>query len=126
MPPPSMDRIRIRLTIARARRGRVKKGRPPAAAWRQIGRTIFTRRFEVWLRGLDSVEKDLQQGLVLVALVLVLLSYADRLIEDLDVVTLVRGLVDNRFLVLVQNFDLHPDGLDALDEGAGPVIVKRP
>ena len=54
---------------------------------------------------------------MLVPLLLILLSQADNLLEDLDVIAFVPRLVEDLLLVLVERLDLLLDALDSLDEG---------
>ena len=68
---------------------------------------------------------DVEQRLVLVALVPVLLPELDDLLEDLDVEALALGLGEHFLLALIQLDDLPFQLLDALHEGAHP-IARHP
>src|SRR5215203_6114975 len=68
------------------------------------------------LRRPKGVKVDLEQRLVLLALLLILLSYADHLFFTSKPSPL--GLCKDLFLVFGQAFDVLFNVLDALDEGA--------
>src|SRR5215210_1808604 len=89
-PPPSEARKCRSIYAIRPPDGRPYGSKTPLLGGLEIG-----------LRGLDHAEIDLEERLVLVALLLVLLPQADDLLEDLDVVALVLGFVEDRLLVLV-------------------------
>src|SRR4051812_26089870 len=70
---------------------------------------------------IHSPHVDVEQGLVLVTLVLILLAQLDDLLEDLHVEALTLGLGEDFLLGLVQVLDLVLDLLNALHERADPI-----
>src|ERR1700722_10413143 len=66
-------------------------------------------------------EIQVEQGLLFVALVLVLLAQAQDFSEDFHVEALSLGLCEDFLLALVQRLDLLVDAFNALDEGANAI-----
>ena len=72
-------------------------------------------------RALHGSEIQVEQGLLFVALVLVLLAQAQDFLEDFHVEALSLGLFEDFLLALVQRLDLFVDAFNALDEGANAI-----
>jgi hypothetical protein len=66
-------------------------------------------------------EIQVEQGLLFVALVLVLLAQAQDFPEDFDIEALSLGLGEDFLLALVQRLDLFVDAFNALDKGANAI-----
>jgi hypothetical protein len=72
-----------------------------------------------WASPLHGLEIQVEQGLLFVALVLVLLAQAQDFSEDFHIEALTLGLCEDFLLALIQRFDLFVDVFNAL-EGSAP------
>ena len=70
---------------------------------------------------LHGSEIQVEQGLLFVALVLVLLAEARDFPEDFHIEALSLGLCEDFLLALIQRLDLFVDAFNALDEGANAI-----
>ena len=70
---------------------------------------------------LHGSEIQVEQGLLFVALLLVLLAQAQDLPEDLHIEALSLGLCEDFLLALIQCLDLFLDAFNSLDEGANTI-----
>src|ERR1700688_2709444 len=73
---------------------------------------------------LDGVEVDVEQGVPLITLVLVLLSESDYFAQDLHIEAVALGLCVDVLFIFIQPPDVLLDALDALDEGTKPVTLN--
>ena len=80
------------------------------------------RRFCLrWASPLHGLEIQVEQGLLFVALVLVLLAQAQDVSEDFHIEALSLGLSEDFLLALIQRLDLFVDVFNALDKRANAI-----
>src|ERR1700730_14601007 len=98
---------------------------PTSATWLSarnradpIPNARLLRRLENGSCRRDGVQVDVEQRLLLVALLRVLLAQPNHFAQDLHVEAVALGLLIDFLLVFVQRLDLFLDPLDALDDGA--------
>ena len=84
-------------------------------------RLVVLRRPEEGHCHRGSPEIQVEQGLLFVALVLVLLAQAQDFPEDFHIEALSLGLCEDFLLALVQRLDLFVDAFNALDKGANAI-----
>jgi hypothetical protein len=77
----------------------------------------------LWLRRgvLHGSEIQVEQGLLFVALVLVLLAQAQDFLDDFQIEALALGLCEDFLLALIQRLDLFVDAFNSLDKGANAI-----
>src|SRR5271167_1328109 len=103
--------------------GRLKRGenKPPSTTGSSSPRLALRRLYLRRAGALHGSEIQVEQGLLFVALVLVLLAQAQDLPDDFHIEALSLGLREHFLLALIQRLDLFVDAFNSLDKGANAI-----